>query len=293
MKFPSIKNSITALVFGVIILSVSSCVKDKFPAPNGSNADPVGLYPTMTINQFKLNYYIPNQNNPFPFQITDSVILSGVIIGDDRSGNIYKTLIFQDSAGGGIQIVVDQTALYNTFPVGTRIFVKCKGLYLYNYAGTLELGAYKDTTKAQPSLGGIPFVNLSQYVVKGKTGLTVTPKHWNLFTLTNGADQINDQSTLIQVDSVEFTNPSLSMTYADAINKASGNVTLQDTAKPTPNTVVVRSSGFANFATQNPPSGFGSVTGIFTIYVQSNGTANNQITIRDTSDVKLYSARRP
>jgi hypothetical protein len=121
----------------------------------------------------------------------------------------------------------------------------------------------------------------------------LAPKHWNLFNLTNGADQLNDQSTLIQVDSVEFTNASLALTYADAINKAAGNVVLQDTLKPTPNTVVVRSSGFANFATAHPASGFGSVTGIFTIYVQSNGTANNQITLRDTSDVHLNSARRP
>jgi hypothetical protein len=291
MKFSSIKNIATAIISGLILFSVSSCVKDKFTAPNATNVDPAGIHATMTISQFKLNYYVPNQANPFPFKINDSVILSGVINGDDRSGNIYKSLIFQDSTGG-LQIVVDQSDLYNFYPVGTRIFVKCKGLYLYNYAGTLELGSYIDTTKAQPALGGIPAVNLSTYVLKGMTGVPLTPKHWTLFNLTNAADQLNDQSTLIQVDSVEFNNASLPLTFADAINKASGNLTLQDLATPTPNTVVVRSSGFANFATQNPPSGFGSVTGIFTIYVQSNGTANNQITIRDTSDCHLNNPRR-
>ncbi len=286
MKFPLIKY-LLILTVTVGIFLLASCVKEKFSAPNITHVDPAGIHATMTISQFKLAYYLPNQNNPFPFQITDSVILCGVINGDDRSGNIYKTLIFQDSTGG-LQVVADKSDLYNDYPVGTRIFVKCKGLYLYNYLGTLELGSYISTTGPQPSLGGIPAVNISTYILKGQTGLTVTPKHWTLFNLTNGADPLNDQSTLIQVDSVQYINADTSLTYADAINKASGNLILEDSLN---NRVTVRSSGYANFATSKPPVGFGSVTGIFTIY-QLPTSSTNQITIRDTTDVQLTNARR-
>jgi hypothetical protein len=291
MKFISVKNIVTALALSAVVFSIQSCVKDKFNAPTTTSADPAGLYATMTISQFKNSYFVPNMNNPFPFRINDSVILSGVINADDRSGNIYKTLIFQDSTGG-LQIVADLSDLYNFYPVGTRIFVKCKGLYLYNYSGTLELGSYIDTTKAQPSLGGIPAANLSTYVVKGKTGLTVTPKHWTLFNLTNAADQLNDQSTLIEVDDVQFRTADTSKTYADAINKAFGSLVLSDCSTPVPNTLTVRSSGFATFATTKPAPGHGSVLGIFTIYQQSNGTSVNQMTIRDTTDVQLVDPAR-
>jgi hypothetical protein len=290
MKFSSIKYLTSITISTAIILLLASCVKEKFSSPTITNADPAGIQATMTIKQFKTIYYLPNQNNPFPFQIKDSIILSGVINGDDRSGNIYKTLIFQDSTGG-LQVVADQSDLYNTYPVGTRIFIKCKGLYMYNYLGTLELGSYVNMTGAQPSLGGIPPVNIPTYIVKGQTGLTVTPRHWTLFNLTNAADQLNDQSTLIQVDSVQFTTADTSMKYADAINFASGNLVLQDNTKPTPNTVTVRSSGFANFANTKPPVGFGSVVGIFTIYQLSNGSTVNQITIRDTTDIHLTNPR--
>jgi len=296
MKFISIKNIVVAVSCAVVLLCSQSCVKDKFTSPTTPNSDPSGMTATMTIKDFKARFCGGAGGNVLdsiaPMKINDSIILSGVINADDRSGNIYKSLIFQDSTGG-LQVVADQSDLYNTYPVGTRIFVKVKGMYLYNYLGTLELGSYINTTGATPSLGGIPSVLIGKYVVKGMTGLTVTPKHWTLFNLTNAADQLNDQSTLIQVDNVEFITADLSLTYADAINFASGNLILQDTVKPTPNTVTVRTSGYANFATQNPPSGFGSVLGVFTIYQQSNGTTVNQLTVRDTSDVRLYSPRRP
>lgn len=295
MKFPSIKNITIAIAAAAMICSVTSCVKEKFSLPPSTNADPVGVYATMTITQFKNLYCGGSRGNALdsivPVLIKDSIILSGVINGDDRSGNIYKTLIFQDSTGA-LEVVADVSDLYNTYPVGTRIFVKCKGMYLFNYAGTLELGSYINYTGAQPALGSVPAVNLTTYVLKGKTGLTVIPKHWTVFNLVNTADPLYDQNTLIEVDGVQFINADTSMTYGDAINQASANLTLEDSVLPTANTVIVRSSGFANFATAKPAIGYGSVVGIFSLYQESNGSVQNQITIRDTTDVLLNTPRR-
>ena len=292
MKSPSIKTLVITSVSATIIFLLASCVKDKFNSPTITNADPSGMHATMTIRQFK-NLYCGGtrgdaRDSINPVIIKDTIILSGIINGDDRSGNIYKTLIFQDTTGG-LQIVADQSDLYNTYPVGTRIFVKCIGLYIYNYLGTLEIGSYINRTGSQPSLGGIPSVNIPTYVVKGQTGLTVAPKHWTLSSLANTYDLLNDQNTLIQIDSVQFINADTSMTYADAINKASGNLIPGDSTTYYSN-VTVRSSGYSDFATQKPSKGFGSLLGILTFYITSSTT--NQITIRDTSDVQFYSPRR-
>ena len=291
MKLSIIKNITVAVTIAVMALTISSCVKDKFSAPPAlANTDPSGLTATMTLKQFKITYCFGVAHaldSIRPVRIDSNIIISGVINADDRTGNFYKQLVLQDVTGG-IQIKVNATGLYNDYPIGRRVFIKCKGLYLYNYLGTLELGSYIDTTGSQPGLGGIPSSLLPTYVIKGATGVAVTPQVYNISQL-DAADQLNAQSTLIQIDSVEFINGDLGLTYADPFNKAFGNATFSE--KHTGYTAVVRSSGYANFAVDRVAQGSGSLTGIFTIYQKSNGSTINQIGIRDTTDVQFYSPR--
>jgi hypothetical protein len=290
MKLSIIKRITAAAVVAIMAISISACVKDKFSVPTVVNpSDPSGLHATMTFKDFKYKYCFQTAHildSIRPYRIPDSIILSGVVNADDRTGNFYKQIVLQDSTGG-IQIKIDATGLYNEYPVGRRIFIKCKGLYLYNYLGTLELGSYIDTTGPQPSLGGIPPTLLSTFVVKGAMDTPVVPKLYTIAQL-NSADQLVEQSRLIQIDSVEFINGDLGLTYADPFNKAFGNITFADQGGYT---AVVRSSGYANFAAKRVAQGSGRLTGIFTIYAKSNGTTINQIGIRDTTDVKFYNPR--
>src|SRR4051812_9060600 len=71
--------------------------------------------------------------------IATDIIISGIVTADDRSGNLYKQLFIQDSTGA-IQILLEATNLYTTYPVGRRIFVRCKGLCLSDYNRTMMLG---------------------------------------------------------------------------------------------------------------------------------------------------------
>ncbi len=279
---------ITAAV--VIAMSMSSCVKDKFSSPPATDpTDPSDVHATMNLRDFKIRYCFGiahTLDSARPVRINDSIVLSGIINADDRTGNFYKQLVLQDSTGG-IQLKVEATGLYNDYPIGRRIFIKAKGLYLYNYLGTLELGGYIDTTAAQPSLGGVPYTLLPKYVVKGALNQTLTPKKYTITEL-NSANQIYEQSTLIRVDSVEFTAPDTGLTYSDPFNKAFGNINFQQRDR---NSAVVRSSGYANFAAVKVAKGSGTLLGIFTIYQKSNGSLINQIGIRDTTDVQFNQPR--
>lgn len=271
-------------------MTIGACVKQKFDAPPiHTDTDPSGMQATMNLRDFKIRYClgpIYTMDSARPVLITDSIILSGVINAADRTGNFYKQLVLQDSTGG-IQLKVDATGLYNEYPIGRRIFIKCKGLYLYNYLGTLEMGSYIDTTGPQPGLGGIPSTLLSQYVVKGALNVPLTPKKYTITGL-NAANQLYDQSTFIQIDSVEFTPADTGLTYADPFNKAFGNINFQERSRAT---AVVRSSGYANFATVHVAKGSGTLYGIFTLYQKSNGSLINQIGIRDTTDVQFTDPR--
>lgn len=274
----------------VMAVALSSCVKDKFAAPPVvTDGNPANVQATMNLRDFKIRYCFGvahTLDSSRPVRINDSIILTGVINSSDRAGNFYKQLVLQDSTGG-IQLKVEATNLYNEYPIGRRIYIKCKGLYLYNYLGTLEIGSYIDTTGPQPTLGGIPTTLLPNYIVKGELNAPLVPKKYTITDL-NSANQIYEQSTLIRVDSVEFIPGDLGLTYADPFNKAFGNITFQQRDR---NSAVVRSSGYANFAAVPVAQGSGSLTGIFTIYQKSNGSLINQIGIRDTSDVQFNQPR--
>ncbi|MBS1593106.1 MAG: hypothetical protein JST90_02200 [Bacteroidetes bacterium] len=286
----TIKFLSTLATAAAITLMASACVKQKFASPPDTTAtDPSGMAATMNLRDFKIRYCFGVAHvldSASPVRINDSIILSGIINAADRSGNFYKQLVLQDSTGG-IQLKVDATGLYNEYPIGRRIFIKCKGLYLYNYLGTLEMGSYIDTTGPQPGLGGIPYTLMPTYIVKGALNQTLIPKKYTIADL-NAANQIYEQSTLIHVDSVEFTAPDTGLTYADPFNKAFGNINFQQRDRTT---AVVRSSGYANFAAVKVPKGSGTLYGIFTIYQKTNGSLINQIGIRDTTDVQFTDPR--
>lgn len=286
----SIKNLSILTAALAIAVAISSCVKDKWSAPPvSSEGDPANMHATMSLRDFKIRYCFGiahTLDSARPVRINDSIVLSGVINSSDRAGNFYKQLVLQDSTGG-IQIKVDATGLYNEYPIGRRVFILCKGLYLYNYLGTLEIGSYIDTTGPQPTLGGIPSNLMSKYIVKGALNAPLIAKKYTISDL-NSANQIYEQSTLIRVDSVEFTAPDTGLTYADPFNKAFGNINFQQRDR---NSAVVRSSGYANFAAVKVPKGSGTLYGIFTIYQKSNGSLINQVGIRDTTDVQFDQPR--
>jgi hypothetical protein len=289
MNFNTIKNTAIALISAAILVPLSSCVKDNFTVPDpGANIDPVGVQATMTIRDFKARYYVPNLSSTVPVLLTDSIVLSGIVNGDDRSGNFYKTISLQDSTGG-MQLKIAGTNLFYTYPIGRRIFIKTKGLYIFNYGGTMEIGAYIDLSGTYPTVGGIATSNAPQCIIPGKWGLnvpidTVTIQQMNFF------NYVDKQSMLYEILDAEFASydTSTGVTYANALTKGSVNLALNDCAG---STLSLRSSGYANFATAKPASGHGSIRGIYSYYSYTS-SGNTQFTIRDTTDIHFTSPNR-
>ncbi|MEI2750497.1 MAG: DUF5689 domain-containing protein [Ferruginibacter sp.] len=71
--------------------------------------------------------------------ITDDVIISGVVVANDKSGNFYKQLFIQDSTGA-MQLLLDANSLYVTYPVGRKVYIKCKGLTLSDQNNNMATG---------------------------------------------------------------------------------------------------------------------------------------------------------
>lgn len=253
------------------IFSLSSCIKDDFDAPPADGEDP-DITANTTIAQLKQRF------TGAPVAITDSVVIQGVVISSDKAGNFYKTLVIQD-ATAGISIRLDQTNLYADYPIGRRIFVKCKNLWLGDYADLVQLGGARDDSDPQnPGVLPIPASLIGKYLLKGKYNISVTP-----ITLT--IDQLDNlyQNMLIQLHDVEFAPAELGKTYADAVDQSSENRTLTDCNG---NTVILRSSGYAAFAGDTLPDGNGTLTAIFSVF-----TDDFQLLINDVTDIRFDSAR--
>lgn len=139
-------------LLGVILCGagLSSCKKyDNPPAYDKvTDADILAdQYEIIKINEFKQVYFYDTHPSPaagkLAVNLTDKIALKGKVIGTDAEGNIYKSLYIQDYSGpdgGGIEIKIGKSSMYNNYKVGQIIYVKTDGLVLGNYRWMLSLG---------------------------------------------------------------------------------------------------------------------------------------------------------
>ncbi len=79
----------------------------------------------------------------------NDIVISGVVTSYDTEGNIYKYIIVQEAGGRSIKISIDAPGLSAIYPLGQRVWIKCNGLYIGNYAQSPQIGTlYYNTTKA-------------------------------------------------------------------------------------------------------------------------------------------------
>lgn len=269
-----LKLPFTVAVLFVIAVTVNSC-KKNFDTPP-SYVDP-GVVANTSIASLKAKH----ASGGFE-AITTDLIISGTVIADDKSGNLYKEIYIQD-ATGGLAIEMNGTNLYTQFPVGRKIYIKCKGLYLSDYAGMIQLGVLDNSIPNNPSLAGIPYTLFDTYIARGTFNNPVVPT-----TTTVALLSTNSQSallgTLVKLDGYEFSNGDISRTFADtSAAKNSFDLYIKTCSG---GSIDVRTSGYANFAGMHPPSGNGSIVALYTIY-----NSTKQLILRDPSDLSFTGPR--
>jgi hypothetical protein len=253
-------NHLSKIIASLFILSgmvyLNSCVKGDLDTPTGiphvdfsSNKSITQLLAMHTAGGLEL--------------ITDDVIVQGVVVGNDKSGNLYKQIIIEDDSSG-LQIQIDAKSLYVSYKLGQRVFVKCKGLALGEYHGLVQLGYI-----VNDAIGRVPSDLISQHLFNdGLPGAIPAP-----LTLTIPALTQSGLNKLVKFDNVHFQD--VGLPYSDSCAATSRNIL--DAGS---NVIIMRTSNFANFRATHIPAGTGSVTGILTIY-----NSGYQIVIRDLSDV--------
>jgi hypothetical protein len=266
-------GSMTAVA--TVVVFISACNK-KFDEPAAFVA------PNITANATIKGIKSLHSTGGFERIVGDSII-SGVVIADDKSGNLYKQIFIQD-ATGAIIVELDRTNLYGDYPVGRTVYIKAKDLYLSDYGGMISIGAI-DRSAGSPSLSGIPATLIENYVVKGAMGASPAPKVVSSLASLGTGMQDPSLGTLIQLNGYEFSKSDTGKPFSDtSALKKSVNYTIKDCGGT--NSIIVRTSAFANFAGTKVPGGNGTIIGVYTVF-----GSTKQLIIREITDVQFTGAR--
>lgn len=221
---------------------------------------------TITIKELRTKYAAATSKNAIT--ITDSLFLHAYVCGDDRSGNIFKTIYIQDETGG-ISFLVDQSDVYNDYAAGQEVYIDLKGLCISVYGNEQQIGhpdgylyrtPYEDFKEHVHCNG---WANESQLTIK---------EFSNISRLSDDVD--GNRFTLIRLTGVHFEDAGKANFAEDS---GYGTHNLVDAYG---NTISVRTSNYADFASTVLPSGTGNVVAILGRY---NGSW--QLTIRSIDDV--------
>lgn len=177
--------------------------------------------------------------------ITEDYSLYAVVTTDETSGNFYKEAYIQDGKRG-IRLRFSSSS---SLSIGDSVRVYLKGCYLDNYNSLIQLDS----------------VDPDKNIIIQKNNVDITPKVLTISDLSSmetidSTSFYTYQSMFIELDDVEFAGGG---TWADAINNYSVNHDLDDCFG---STVLVRTSGYSNFAGDVVPSGNGMFLGVMGVY---------------------------
>jgi hypothetical protein len=263
------------LIF-ILITAVTGCVDNNETPPPEVQFQ----YGTIVTVQHVKDLYAVELAKDYtlrtPVPITDDWAIKGIITASDKKdGNLYKEAYMQD-ASGGLRLTFNSTSGLN---IGDSVVVKLNGLYISDYGDFIQIGStpYKDDS-GDTRLKGIV---MDENVLKVSINNPTIP---DVVTI----QQIKSASwlgKLVTINNVQFTDDAVGLTYADyaADPPASANRYLMDCSK---NEIIVRSSGYASFASDTISDRNGSITGIVTIF-----SSDYQLVIRDFKEVRLTNDR--
>ena len=210
-----------------------------------------------------------------PIIIAQSQILKATITSSDEAGNIYKNIYIQDETGA-IGVRVDQNNICTKYPVGQTIYIDLEGLCVSVYGGEQQIAIYDESNNYKTA--PIPWEIFQEKAIRDGWGAPENVKPIvldDISTINTNPD--NYKFKLVQFTGVTFQNGGKGIF---APEDAYGEENITDSHG---NSIIVRTSNYASFASNKLPEGKGNITGILGRF---NGTW--QLTLRTANDVSDF-----
>ncbi|WP_430905972.1 DUF5689 domain-containing protein [Maribacter sp. 2-571] len=211
-------------------------------------------------------------------RIQEDLTIVGYVTSSDSAENFYGTLHFQDSPNNptaGFQIAVDLRDTHLFYPIGSKIFIRVKGLYLGKSKDVFELGGVF-TSFGNTSVGRLPATQLDAHLLRSCEMADMVPTVVTIEELSNAQTSTLVTLTGIEVDSSELGKPF-------AIETEETKRLLTDCAD---NELYLLNSGYSEFWDEPLPEGNGSITGVL---LREEETF--YLAVRDLSDIRFSDTR--
>ena len=242
------KHLFIIVIFAALLMQGCNLEPDVAPMPTF-----VGEANT-TIAELLAMHTIGSEDSYDSIPVGSNIIICGYVTTSDEWGNNYKYINIEDETGG-IQIKIDNKALYHKYQVGQRVFVKCDGLVLGDYRKLPQLGLW-----ANGSMQAIPSFKTYLYLFPDGAPVDVQPSI--VMTSIPNANDIpaTNYNRLVRLEGATFVEAGMA-TFSDPGASTSHDIKMSDGT-----TITMRTSNYATFAGETLPEGTGNITGILTRY---------------------------
>jgi len=212
-------------------------------------------------------------------QIQDDLVIEGYVTSSDEAGNFFSVLHFQDSPvkpTSGFRIEIDVRDSHLFYPVGSKILIKLKGLYLGKSKDVFKLGA-TFTSFGNISVGRLPAPVVDDHI------FVSCDDNANIEATQIPIDSLRENltNTLVRLTNLEISEGQIGEPFA--IQREETERTLTDCND---NELVLRNSGFSDFQSESLPEGNGEITGVL---LREND--NYSLAIRSLEDIEFRSER--
>ena len=248
--------SLLSLILVTGSMFMVSCVKQDIDDPPRTFI-PFDDDSVFTIGELKNRY----ADLGGAYTINSDASFYATCVMDEASGNIYGSSYVQDHTGGIQLMFINPGGLY----LGDSIRVNLNGARIDKYHELYQISN----------------IDVGPNILKVATKRFIKPR---VVTIDELLENIAFyQSTVIQLENVVFVDSVIGTTFADSVRKESLNKDLRDCMW---GSIIIRTSGYANFANKPIPAGSGSLIAIASVY-----DADAQLVIREYDEVIMNGDR--
>ena len=275
------KNLLKLLTIA-LFATFASCIDESYDNPDLSG-ECTDLTATKEVS------YFTNLATTSYAQHTGEDIIEAYVTSSDVGGNFYKSISFVSVDGTvGFSVSVDDYNLYTKYEPGRKVFVNMKDRYFVKENNSTIIGSlYNGNTLEDTSddeVGRISPVEYQSVLTRSCTKVN-EDELVNHLTIAQTLNN-NNINKLIELDNVQFTDASLNQNYFDQDVFTIGGGTNHNVVDAAGNTLIVRVSEYATFASAAIPSGNGKLRGVLTKF-----GSTFQFMIRSLNDVQLNGPR--
>ncbi|VAW26497.1 hypothetical protein MNBD_BACTEROID04-1936 [hydrothermal vent metagenome] len=221
--------------------------------------------PNITLSEIRDLY----EGTTVEFGINNNFITEGYVVSSDENGNFKERLVIQDAIKNptsGIQILIENEAIFEQYNVGDKVFVKLDKLYMAKNNGILIIG-YPSGNK----IIKIDAEDVGSFIYNSGENFEIIPKEILISEVLNPSYD----NTLVTVLNVQLVENELGKAFTYFTGNNNATRTLETCGESTK--LSVFTNGDATFSNELFPEEHGKITGVL----------SNDLEIRTLNDVQF------